>query len=103
MGIQIILPGHGYPNLRRWARYKVDLHVAVTLRDKMPAILNGRGSELNCGGMTVFLQADLCIGELTTVEFTPPFASKPVIKECVVRNRRRYSYGLEFLAHKGAA
>jgi hypothetical protein len=59
-------------------------------------IIQGRGSELNCGGMSVFGRVELVIGTQVGVEFTPPCSGQPVRVRCFVRNRQRYNYGLEF-------
>ena len=104
MGIEIVMPGHGYLAARRWARYKIDTPVSVTLQEtEEAAVLEGCGSELNCGGMTLFLARNLHIGEQVTVEFTPPYASQPMTMNCVVRNRSGYRYGIEFVKEKGVA
>ena len=104
MGTEIVLPGRGYPNSRRWARYKVDVPVVITLRRLGEVtVLEGRGSELNCGGMKIFLPTDLLIGDQVTVEFTPPYSSQPVMMRGVVRNCHIYSYGVEFVRGRDAA
>jgi hypothetical protein len=57
----------------------------------------GRGSELNCGGMSVFGMVELAIGVQVGVEFTSPCSGEPIGVRCFVRNRQRYNYGLEFV------
>ena len=59
-------------------------------------IIQGRGSELNCGGMSVFGRVELAIGTQVGVEFTPPCSGQPVRVRCFVRNRQGHNYGLEF-------
>ena len=104
MGTEIVLPGRGYPSSRRWARYKVDVPVAITFRRRGKAtVVEGRGSELNCGGMKIFLPTDLNIGDPVAVEFTPPYSSQPVLMKCIVRNCHIYCYGVEFISDKDAA
>jgi hypothetical protein len=84
---------------RRWPRYKVDVSVQLaTQRITNGIIVQGRGSELNCGGMAVSGTIELAIGEQVAVEFTPPHTGQPVSVRCFVRNRHRYTYGLEFIA-----
>ena len=47
MGTEIVLPGRGYQSSRRWARYKVDVPVTITLRRLgKVTVVEGRGSEL---------------------------------------------------------
>jgi hypothetical protein len=104
MGTEIVLPGRGYQSSRRWTRYKVDVPVMITLRRLGKVIVvEGRGSELNCGGMKVFLPADLLIGDQVAVEFTPPYSSQPVMMKGIVRSCHIYSYGVEFVRTKDAA
>jgi len=104
MGIEIIMPGRGYQSSRRWARYRVDVPVAITLRRfGKVTVVEGRGSELNCGGMKVFLPTDLHIGDPVAVEFTPPYSRQPVMMKGIVRNCHIYSYGVEFICDKDAA
>jgi hypothetical protein len=104
MATQIVLPGRGYSISRRWARYKLDLPVVIFLRKHGKIItLEGHGSELNCGGMAVFLPLDLEIGDLVALQFTPPYSNRPVTMLGTVRNRRIYSYGVEFSRFKIAA
>ena len=97
MATEIVLRGRGYPISRRWARYRIDLPVVITFRKcgKVSSI-KGRGSELNCGGMTIFIPADLEIGDSIAMEFTPPYSGRPVTMIGTVRNCHIYSYGVEF-------
>jgi len=104
MGTEIIMPGHGYQSSRRWARYRVDVPLMITLRRfGKVTVVEGRGSELNCGGMKVFLPADLLIGDQVAVEFTPPYSSQSVTLKGIVRNCHVYSYGVEFIRNQDAA
>jgi PilZ domain-containing protein len=60
-------------------------------------IAQGRGSELNCGGMAVSGTVELEIGAQVAVEFTPPCSGQPLRVRCFVRNRQCDTYGLEFI------
>lgn len=116
MEMEIGLTQSGYPTpRRRWARYKVDVPLTVVTRRRGEIItIEGCGSELNGGGMTVTLTPlnatpslaggsaaiDLCICEHVTVAFTPPHSRQTIRLRCVVRNRRRQTYGLEFRAQR---
>jgi hypothetical protein len=104
---EIVIPQSGFPTpRRRWGRYKVNVPVRVVTRRRGEIIvIEGHGSELNCGGMRVTLAPanapaalDLYICEHVSVEFVLSEAEKPLTVKCVVRNRRRRSYGLEFIA-----
>jgi hypothetical protein len=97
MATEIVLRGHGYPTSRRWARYRVELPVVITFqRHGKVSAVNGRGSELSCGGMTIFIPADLDIGDSIAMEFTPPYSGRPVTMQGIIRNSFIYSYGVEF-------
>ena len=97
----MVLPQVVYPNNRRWKRYKVDVPVRVIV-GKPTKIVQGRGSELNCGGMTVFAGIELSTDDLVGVEFTPPYSGQPIRVRCAVRNRNGYTYGVEFVAENDA-
>jgi hypothetical protein len=98
MSIQVIVPQQGYETRRRWPRYKVDVPVRVITQGLTKVtIAQGRGSELNNGGMAIFAGTELSIGAQVLVEFTPPYSGQPVRVRCFVRNRAGYTYGVEFI------
>ena len=82
------------------------------------AIAEGVGAELNYGGMTVTLHPadvasapaaadaggliELYICEHVTVEFALPDSGRSITVKCIVRNRRRNTYGFEFIPHSEA-
>lgn len=57
----------------------------------------GRGNDMSEGGVLVFAGMELKTGDEVAIEFTPPFASGPVRARGLVRHRRGYNYGIEFL------
>lgn len=98
MNIQVTLPQKGYETLRRWPRYKVDVPVRLIVqRPTKVGIVQGRGRELNGGGIAVFAGIELPLDEQVAVEFTPPYSGRPVRVRGFVRNRREYTYGIEFI------
>src|SRR5271157_2644069 len=98
MGTGTALPQTEHPIQRRWTRYKVDVPVRLIAHSpKKVAIVDGRGSELNCGGMTVFAGVELSLHDQVEVEFTPPYSGKPIRVRCFVLNRHGYTYGVEFI------
>ena len=98
MAIQIVLPQPVHAPARRWPRYKADVPVElITLEPTDVAIVQGRGSDLNCGGMAVSSKVELTIGAQVAVEFTPPHSRQRVRARCFVRNRQCDTYGLEFI------
>ena len=85
-------------NTRRWKRYKLDVPVRVIVHTRMKTkIVDGRGNELNEGGLCVAAGVELQIGDRVEVEFTPPYSGEPLRARADVRNRNGYSYGFEFL------
>lgn len=99
MGTEALVHESGYESVRRWPRYKLEVPVRLLARkgDKV-AIVQARGNELNEGGMAVFAGIELSHDEEVAVEFTPPYSGQPIRVRCLVRNRKGYSYGLEFLS-----
>jgi hypothetical protein len=95
----LLAQGSPYPKVRRWPRYKlnVPLRVIADLATKT-AIVQGRGTELNGGGLAVFAGIELAVDAQVGVEFTPPYSGEPIRTRCVVRDRNGYIYGLEFIA-----
>lgn len=97
MSSELSIPRPSYDTLRRWPRYKLDLplRLVVSKGDKT-AIVQGRGNELNEGGMAIFAGVELKIDEEVAVEFTPPYHGGPIRVRCTVKNRNGYTYGVEF-------
>jgi hypothetical protein len=87
-----------YTVARRWPRFKLDVPVrAIVHHSVNTKIVDGRGTELNEGGMRIFAGLELKLGDGLSVEFTPPYTGQPIRVRCLVRNRKGYSYGVEFL------
>lgn len=98
MGVEIVLPQPGYGNVRRWPRFRFDVPVRVITQSPSKVVIaQGRGRELNGGGMTVFAGIELGLGNQVGVEFTPPYSGKPIRVRCFVRDRSGYNYGVEFI------
>lgn len=103
MSIQVTLPQANYEALRRWPRYAIDVPVRlITQRPTKTAVVQGRGRELNRGGMAVYAGVEVFIDEQVAVEFTPPYAGQPVRVRGFVRNRSGYTYGIEFITENDA-
>jgi hypothetical protein len=83
---------------RRYRRYPISVPVRVIAEkgDKV-VIIQGRGNELNEGGLAVFAGLELKVGDKVAVEFTPAYTGSPIRVRCIVRNRNGYNYGVEFL------
>jgi hypothetical protein len=83
---------------RRWQRYRLNLPIRLIFtHDGTTKIMSGRGNDMSEGGVLVFAGMELKTNDEVTIEFTPPFADGPVRASGVVRHRRGYNYGIEFL------
>jgi hypothetical protein len=83
---------------RRWKRYQIRVPVRLVVhRGDVSTRINGRGTELNEGGMCIFAGVELNNGDQVELEFTAPYAPEPLRIWASVRNRYGYYYGFEFL------
>jgi hypothetical protein len=84
--------------MRRWPRLKIQVPVTVIVRKPNKTVfIDGRGTDLNDGGIAVFAGAELPIGGEVEISFTPPYRGEPLVARTIIRNRRGYTYGMEFL------
>ena len=84
-------------NRRHAARFKVDFRLRAQISNGVDKrTVHGQANDLSAGGISVYLATDLALGEVIELEFTPPYATRPVQVNGIVRNRRSYQYGLEF-------
>ena len=96
-GFDVVLPNPGYPILRRWARHKIYVPVRIVVSKwAKNAVVQGRGSNLNCGGMTIF-GIELPIGEQVIVEFLSPYSGQQRKIWAVVRDSHVNGCGIEFI------
>ena len=98
MATEVISHESMYDALRRWPRYKLEVPLRILAQKSgKTVIVQGRGNELNEGGMAVFAGLELALEEEVAVEFTPPYSGQPIRVRAIVRDRKGYSYGMEFL------
>lgn len=84
---------------RRWQRYRLNLPIRIiVVRDESTRISEGRANDISEGGMLVFAGIELRNDDRVYVEFTPPYSSTPLRAPGVIRHRRGYYYGVQFLA-----
>jgi hypothetical protein len=84
---------------RRWPRYHLDVPIRVIVHwPGKTSVIVGRGNELNEGGMALTAGVELKPGDQAEIEFTPPYSGTPIRIRGLVRNRKGYRYGMEFLA-----
>ena len=60
-------------------------------------LVNARFRDVSDDGVAIFAGIELGLDSEVQVEFTPPIGQGPLRVRAVVRNRRGYVYGLEFL------
>jgi hypothetical protein len=98
MAVNVVVTESQFLQTRRFRRYKLDVPVRVVVQteDKV-RIIDGRGNELNEGGLAVNAGVELGVEDCVEVEFTPPYSGEPIRARAIVRNRDGYRYGLEFL------
>ncbi len=72
------------------------LELSVRSWKKRKAV-QGRGSNITERGLAAYLPLELVIGAQIKLDVVLPFAAQPLELNAVVRNRRNYIYGLEFV------
>jgi hypothetical protein len=98
MATEILVTEPQILSTRRFRRFRLDVPVRLIIQtEDCTRIVDGRGNELNEGGMAVQAGVELALSEKVEIEFTPPYTSEPLRANTVVRNRNGYRYGLEFL------
>jgi hypothetical protein len=88
--------------VRRHSRFRLDTPVCLIVGSPDNVLLvNARIRDISEDGGAIFAGAELAIDSEVQIEYTPPFNRGPVRVDAVVRNRRGYIYGLEFLPRDG--
>ena len=84
---------------RRWRRYHFTVPVRVTIEKLLHvSVINSRSSKMNDGGLAVYADIELTIGDVADIEFAPPHFDRALTLRGVVRNHKGNFYGVEFLA-----
>jgi PilZ domain len=87
---------------RRHPRYRTNfLVVATYLAESAYARLEGHCNDLSEAGIGILLAAEINIGEVIGLSFCLPGSSEQWELRGVVRYRRGYHYGFEFLTLTG--
>lgn len=85
--------------LRRHPRYRAEFPVAVTLfSGKEHHKLAGHCRDLSQGGIGVLIAEELKLGEVSSLAFSLPGIKQEWQVRAVLRHRRGYHYGFEFLS-----
>jgi c-di-GMP-binding flagellar brake protein YcgR len=84
---------------RRHPRFRSEFPVTVSLfSGKKHENLNAHCRDLSQGGIGVLIAAELNLGEVASLVFSLPTLPQPWNLRAVLRCRRGYQYGFEFLA-----
>lgn len=83
---------------RRYPRFRLDVPIAVTvLREHGYQTVLGRTNDVAVGGIGAVVTEELPIGEVVKMEFPLETGSDPLSVRGVVRYRKSYLHGIEFL------
>ena len=83
---------------RRYSRYRANFPLTATaFRENGYEVLQGRCSDIGRGGMGVVLTPPAHASEVLSLEFTLPNHPTPLTLRAIVRYRKGFSHGLEFL------
>jgi hypothetical protein len=83
---------------RRYPRHRADFPVKTTvLREEGYLEIQGRCGDIGHGGMGTVLTAEVAKGEVVSVEFRLPQSPEPFFVRAIVRYRKGFMHGLEFL------
>jgi c-di-GMP-binding flagellar brake protein YcgR len=84
---------------RRYPRFRSEFPVTVSLfSGREHENLNAHCRDLSQGGIGMLIAADLNVGEVASLVFSLPTLPQPWNLRAVLRCRRGYQYGFEFLA-----
>jgi c-di-GMP-binding flagellar brake protein YcgR len=83
---------------RRFTRHRADFPLrATSLREDGYAEIRGRCGDIGRGGMGTVLTAEVAAGEVVSLEFRLPTFPQSFAIRAIVRYRRGFMHGLEFL------
>jgi c-di-GMP-binding flagellar brake protein YcgR len=84
---------------RRHPRYRVEFPVTVILlSDGEHRRIDAHGRDLSTAGIGMLIAAELKLGEVAALNFALPGSPQEWKLRAVLRHRRGYHYGFEFLS-----
>jgi PilZ domain-containing protein len=84
---------------RLYPRYRCEFPVTLTLfHGAGHQQIQAHAKDLSEGGIGVLIAAELTPGDVASLVFTLPANSEPWTVRAVLRHRRGYHYGFEFLS-----
>ena len=69
----------------------------VTRRNGVGTATYGRGTDISEGGMSAYISMEIGVGKTVEMELILPYAQQSMKINAVVRNRRGFCYGVEFV------
>jgi c-di-GMP-binding flagellar brake protein YcgR len=83
---------------RRYQRYRADFPLKATLlREDGYVEIRGRCGDIGHGGMGAVFTAEVPKGEVVSLEFRFSASGEPMVIRSIVRYRRGFGHGLEFM------
>ncbi|MGA8621511.1 MAG: PilZ domain-containing protein [Candidatus Sulfotelmatobacter sp.] len=83
---------------RRHPRYRDNFRVIVSYLANHYQKLDGHCSDLSVAGIGILIATEMNSGEVVDLNFSLPGSASPWELRAVVRYRRGYHYGFEFLS-----
>jgi len=84
---------------RRYPRYRSEFPVTLTLlSSEGHQSLDAHCRDLSVAGIGVLIAGELNLGEVVALAFALPGSAQPWELRAVLRHRRGYHYGFEFLS-----
>jgi c-di-GMP-binding flagellar brake protein YcgR len=84
---------------RRFPRFQCEFPVTVALfSGEAHRRLAGRCKDLSAAGIGILIAEEISLGEVASLVFSLPDQSQPWTVRAVLRHRRGYHYGFEFLS-----
>ena len=73
----------------------------IVSRPDRVLLVDARFHDISDDGAAIFAAVEIAVDSEVQVEFTSPSDHRPLRVRAIVRNRREYVYGLEFLPRDG--
>ena len=84
---------------RRFPRFHCEFPVTVTLfSGQAHRRLDGRCKDLSAAGIGILIAEEIPLGEVASLAFSLPHQTESWIVRAVLRHRRGYHYGFEFIS-----
>ena len=83
---------------RRYSRHRADFPIKATALSQEGYVeIQGHCGDIGHGGLGAILRAEVPTGEMISLEFVLPPSSEPFLARAIVRYRKGFGHGFEFL------